>query len=572
MQQLPHLSDEELQWDYLNYLKWTEPVALMLGMLDKKAEDKKAEAIRVIKLSLAVDVRLGARLAGELEKDWQREAVELIWKLNLPQLFSIELLGITRSFYAIIWLIIILEKSQSNINNSTVESLGKNDEEIISCLGEAIKNSKPDVPNNILSALYKINEREEIAGLFEMLKEIKISVTVPSVTIEVYMSIIGGDATIIDPNQDCSIPFTIPESPPISELIRAMENSEPNIRRKATRELCELICSEKQDPELINYLKVIPKLIQAINDPSSSIDDAANALVEISSEEIIPQLNNYLKNSDWVISNHGNTFYKSIEVLDAIQNNLKYYHPLPKPPMSQQIYISYNWQEDSNEMANQLVQAFEARGIEIIRDKTHTTYKDSIKNFMQQIGQGKCVIAVISDSYLKSETCMFELVEIARNGDFYDRIFPLVLKDARIYKATERLRYIQYWEGRIQELETAMKSGGLANLQGITDDLNLYTEIRNRIASLTDILKDMNTLTPDLLRESEFAAMIQAVEAKLAEDVQNIPNPTGKTSSSSSTIVQHFHGSVYGVAGNVEGNLQINPNSAKIEIDETSNS
>ena len=37
---------------------------------------------------------------------------------------------------------------------------------------------------------------------------------------------------------------------------------------------------------------------------------------------------------------------------------------------------------------------------------------------MQQIGQGKCVIAVISDSYLKSENCMFELVEIAKNGIF----------------------------------------------------------------------------------------------------------------------------------------------------------
>ena len=61
--------------------------------------------------------------------------------------------------------------------------------------------------------------------------------------------------------------------------------------------------------------------------------------------------------------------------------------------MNQQIYISYNWKEDSNEMANQLVQAFAAKGIEIIRDKTHTSYKDSIKNFMQQIGQGKCVIA-----------------------------------------------------------------------------------------------------------------------------------------------------------------------------------
>jgi hypothetical protein len=242
-----------------------------------------------------------------------------------------------------------------------------------------------------------------------------------------------------------------------------------------------------------------------------------------------------LKNPDFVTLNNGDTLFQARKALDTIQNKLKYYHPLSQP-MNQQVYISYNWQEDSNEMANQLVQAFAAKGIEIIRDKTHTSYKDSIKNFMQQIGQGKCVVVVISDRYLKSENCMFELVEIARNGDFYQRIFPIILPDARIHKAIERLQYIQHWEGRIQELENAMHSGGLANLQGITDDLNLYTEIRHRIASLTDILKDMNTLDINLHRQSEFAAMIEAVETKLAEDGQKLSNQSPVKSESKYTI------------------------------------
>ena len=189
--------------------------------------------------------------------------------------------------------------------------------------------------------------------------------------------------------------------------------------------------------------------------------------------------------------------------------------------INQQVYISYNWQEDSNEMANQLVQAFEARGIEIIRDRTHTTYKDSIKNFMQQIGQGKCVVVVISDRYLKSENCMFELVEIAKNGNFYNRIFPLVLPDAKIYKDFDRLDYLKYWEQEKAKLQEKYKVIDLARTNSILETLNLYDEIRRDIDNLTNILKDMNTLLPDLHRESEFEAMIQAVEDKLAEDSQN---------------------------------------------------
>jgi hypothetical protein len=34
LEQLPTLSDAVLKRDYLNYLKWTEPVALMLALMD----------------------------------------------------------------------------------------------------------------------------------------------------------------------------------------------------------------------------------------------------------------------------------------------------------------------------------------------------------------------------------------------------------------------------------------------------------------------------------------------------------------------------------------------------------
>jgi hypothetical protein len=136
---------------------------------------------------------------------------------------------------------------------------------------------------------------------------------------------------------------------------------------------------------------------------------------------------------------------------------------------------------------------------------------------METIRKGKAVILVISEKYLKSENCMFELLQVAQHGDFAERIFPVVLGDANIYKAKDRVVYLQYWQQQIEELETAIKSGSVANLQGIQDDLNLYTEIRANIARLTDVLKDMNTLTPEIHEKLGFSVIFDAVMAKLEE-------------------------------------------------------
>ena len=130
---------------------------------------------------------------------------------------------------------------------------------------------------------------------------------------------------------------------------------------------------------------------------------------------------------------------------------------------------------------------------------------------MPRIGRGKAIIVVISKRYLESENCMFELLEIAKNGQFYDRIFPIVLEDANIYQPIERIKYIKYWEAKIQELDEGMKTVGAANMQGFREAIDLYTEIRKTIAELADIIADMNTLTTDIHQGSDFEVLFQAI-------------------------------------------------------------
>ncbi|MEH2468140.1 leucine-rich repeat domain-containing protein [Nostoc sp.] len=183
-----------------------------------------------------------------------------------------------------------------------------------------------------------------------------------------------------------------------------------------------------------------------------------------------------------------------------------------------QVFISYTWRDkESKTLVEKIEQAFEAKGIKIIRDSNEIGYKERFKEFMQRLSRGRCVILVISDQYLKSENCMYELVEISKNGNLYQQIFPIILADANIFNPIERIKYIEYWEEKIKELNAALKKVDADNLQGFREDIDQYREIRSTIAKLTDLLRDMNTQTEDIHSVSEFERLVNAIAQRLDE-------------------------------------------------------
>ncbi len=90
------LDDDTLKRDYLNHLKWTEPVALMLALVDDEGL-----AVRVVERSLEVDLMLGARLAGEVRSELHDRMTALIIQIidekQLTTNLKVELLERKRS-------------------------------------------------------------------------------------------------------------------------------------------------------------------------------------------------------------------------------------------------------------------------------------------------------------------------------------------------------------------------------------------------------------------------------------------------------------------------------------------
>lgn len=187
--------------------------------------------------------------------------------------------------------------------------------------------------------------------------------------------------------------------------------------------------------------------------------------------------------------------------------------------MSQpEIFLSYAWGGESEQIVNELDNAFQKKGIVLIRDKRDLGFKGMITEFMQRIGKGQAVVVVISDKYLKSPYCMFELLEIYRNLDFKERIFPIVLSDANIFDPEPRMEYYEVWKAKMQKLDDLVAKSGTASINVIGDDYKISKKIFDNYGEIANILKDINSLTPGMHEADNFTTLIAAVEKLIKTD------------------------------------------------------
>jgi len=193
------------------------------------------------------------------------------------------------------------------------------------------------------------------------------------------------------------------------------------------------------------------------------------------------------------------------------------------------VFVSYGWVEESEHIVDELEQAFKDHGIHMVRDKKDLGYKGSIEEFEKRIGRARCVVLVISDKYLRSDHCMHELLQVSEHENLWERIFPIVLPDAQIYKARDRAQYINYWEQEIEELSKTVRTiERPVKIKSIQKEIDKYDDIRQSFDHLTATLRDMNALTPEMHVNDRFSTLINAVKEAMAD--QEISFQTEKPS------------------------------------------
>ncbi len=180
------------------------------------------------------------------------------------------------------------------------------------------------------------------------------------------------------------------------------------------------------------------------------------------------------------------------------------------------IFFSYAWDQDEA-LIMQLYNSLKNDRFNVIKDKENIGYKGVISKFMNEIGSADFVIVAISDKYLKSKFCMYELYEIFRNSGmnrdtFGKKIFPIRIDESLNLGDPDVVNgYIRYWKGQEQEWTKRVKDES----DSITEEQarqfqfikRLVIDIRNILSCLADI----NSLNLSTLKSNNFADVKSAL-------------------------------------------------------------
>lgn len=187
-----------------------------------------------------------------------------------------------------------------------------------------------------------------------------------------------------------------------------------------------------------------------------------------------------------------------------------------------EIFISYAWGGKSEEVVQKIFKTLTEKGYNVILDKIELGYTGSIGEFMERLGAGHYIIPVISDRYLRSESCMYEVLQMTAHKDIHRRIFPIVLDDAPIYDISKQLGYKNYWSKMKKELEEQIRDADeLTNTEEYTKQLNIRDKIQGVITNFMILIKDMNALTTEIHEESGFQKLMDAVDNRIAAEINH---------------------------------------------------
>lgn len=173
--------------------------------------------------------------------------------------------------------------------------------------------------------------------------------------------------------------------------------------------------------------------------------------------------------------------------------------------------------------------------LEIFRDIREVEYRDRFSEFMQTISDKDFVLSIVSDRYLKSRNCMYEMSELMRDRKYESKLLFIVVSDsdkkyyfsedlpddekqgvgAHIYDIGRQTEYIMYWKEKEQEMNNAIeKINDPVVSRNQISELEVIKTIELNIRDLMSTLFDRKGISFEEMVNTNFIDIINIIRNK----------------------------------------------------------
>jgi HEAT repeat protein len=255
--------DKRFQYFFLNRLKWTETISLMMSLLNNQDHDL---MIRITRLALDTDLLLGAKLAGSVKREFQNNTIGLLLKPKI----KISIFGLPISLRSPEWLK-ILAWQETKSAALREEWLNLLDSDSSWERWQAIRGLRYCEPKDLANAFSKALDDEDD---------------------DVRLVAIKG---LADLNSDVLL----------GSLMKATKDNNWSIRREAIQILIGLRTKNIKGLVDVNSDAVLGSLIKATKDSNRSVqEEAFQALIELKTEKSVPFFREMLDDESGIIRHY----------------------------------------------------------------------------------------------------------------------------------------------------------------------------------------------------------------------------------------------------------------------------
>jgi hypothetical protein len=176
-------------------------------------------------------------------------------------------------------------------------------------------------------------------------------------------------------------------------------------------------------------------------------------------------------------------------------------------------YITYKWEEQSLKFVDEIEGRLNSiPPIRVVRDKNFIHYGDSIEKFMDELRQGDIVVMVVSDQYLRSLNCMYEMSGLFEDETCVEKVLPVMvstsIRDSKYY-----LELCSHWKDELSKLDEIIHAPNYDDkiIEPIRKDLHKVENIIKCLPRLFEYCREINAPDVETMRKDGYAGLVSRI-------------------------------------------------------------